>query len=239
MENQQLRSLNRRIMLIARNAYFGDGTLWKHPECSNYKVVYTSTTPELLEAKMTICPEIFSTGVKYQDMTKHSANRYPNAKPLYRLASRVNPIITDIKNTPHSVLLESLTLEDFGLWYLDDGSTIPRTDSDYGYYRSYLYIGKACNTDEYTNIFLSRISDLFKTDNVGTVKRHTPFTSDNNKVWNIPVSIAKTILIEASKYNVLKHKFPEWIKFRDHSHGEVGSQGKENRSATIVSEETI
>lgn len=226
MDNQQLQSLTVRKMLLAKNAYFGDGTLWRHPECKNYKVIYTSTTPELLEAKRTICPEMFKTGVKFQDLTKHASGRYPNAKPLYRLASLVDSIITDIKNTPHTVLLESLTLDDLALWYLDDGSTILRKDSNYGYTRSFLFIGSACNSDEYTEIFKSRISSIFNTDITGTVKRHTPFTSDNNKVWVIPIDIARVILKEASKYNVLKHKFPEWIEFRDHSHGEVGLKGK-------------
>ena len=226
MDNQQLQSLTERKMLLAKNAYFGDGTLWKHPECKNYKVIYTSTTPELLEAKRIICPEIFKTGVKFQDLTKHASGRYPNAKPLYRLASTVDSIITDVKKTPHSVLLESLTLDDLALWYLDDGSTILRRDSTYGYTRSFLFIGNACNSDEYTEIFKSRIRSIFNTDITRTVKRHTPFTSDNNKVWVIPVNIARVLLKEASKYNVLKHKFPEWIEFRDHSHGEVGLKGK-------------
>lgn len=241
MDNQQLRPLSEKIMLLAKNAYYGDGTFWKHPECKNYKVIYTSTTPELLEAKRQICPEIFKTGVRFQDMTKHSSARYPNAKPLYRLASTVNSLITDIKNTPNSIMLSSLTLEDLGLWYLDDGSTILRKDSKYGYYRSFLYIGGACSTEDETLIFKSTLSKIFKTslDKVGVVKRHTPFTSDENKVWVIPSTIAKEILLEASQYNVLKHKFPQWVKFRDHSFGEVGLQGKEARSAAVVSEETI
>lgn len=241
MDNQQLRPLSKRIMLLAKNAYFGDGTLWKHPECKNYKVIYTSTTPELLEAKKQICPEIFKTGVKFQDLTKHSSTRYPNAKPLYRLASTVNSIITDVKHTPNSILLDTLTLEDLGLWYLDDGSTILRKDSKYGYYRSFLYIGGACPTEEDTEIFRNSLSRIFEVsvDKVGVIKRHTPFTSDKNKVWVIPTNIAKKILVEASRYNVLKHKFPQWVKFRDHSTGEVGLQGKEVPSAAIATDVAI
>lgn len=233
MDNQQPRSFEERLMLLARNAKFGDGTIWKHPECTNCKLVFTSTTPELLSAKMAVTPEIFKTGPRFQDLSS-AKGRYPNAKPMYRLASTVHPLITDMKSTPKSALLQSLTLEDFGLWYLDDGSTIARTDSDYGYTRSYLYIGNACETDEMTSLFISTVERVFGTPNTGTIKRHTPFTSDKNKVWGIPVQIAEQILEEASRYNVLKHKFPSWIRFRDHSHGEVESKGKSTRSAETL-----
>lgn len=232
MDNQQRRSLEDRIMLLGRNAKFGDGHIWKHPTCRNAKVIYTSTTEELLEIKYQIAPEIFRTGVRYQDL-RTAKGRYPNAKPMFRLASLVNPIFTSLKSVDKLALIPSLTLEDLALWYLDDGSTIARKDSNYGYTRSYLYIGNTCETEEATLLFRSKMESIFNTDNIGTIKRHTPFTSDSNKVWVIPVKIAECILEEASKYSVLKHKFPSWITFRDQSNGLVESKGKSTRSAGI------
>lgn len=230
MDNQQPRSLEDRLLLLILNARFGDGTLWKHPECKNYKMVFTSTTPELLDAKYQLAPEVFKTGPKFQDLSK-AAGRYKNAKPMYRLASTVHTMITEFKLKSKLELINMLSLESLALWYLDDGSTIERVDSTYGYTRSYLYIGDACETDEMYNAFKARMSSIFNADDIGAIKRHTPFTSDKNKVWNIPVRIAELILEEASKYSVLKHKFPSWIRFRDHSRGEVASKGKSTRSA--------
>lgn len=42
MDNQQPSSLEERLYVLGINAVFGDGYLWKHPECQNYKVIYTS-----------------------------------------------------------------------------------------------------------------------------------------------------------------------------------------------------
>lgn len=225
MDNQQLRPLDGRIMVMAKNAVFGDGYLWKHPECVNYKVIFTSTSSDLLEAKMGICPEIFKTGVRFQDLSA-CKNRYPNAKPLYRLASLVNPLFTEMKHRSAEERINMLTVEDFGLWYLDDGSTITRKDSCSKGTRTLMYIGGACHTDYLTEAFRNKVSEVFDVSisEVGSIKRHTPFTTDYNKVWCVPNKIAYKILKEASRYNVLKHKFPLWVKFRDHSLGEVESR---------------
>lgn len=46
MGNQQLRVLTEEEALdsLIKNAIIGDGSLWKHPECVNKKLIFTSTT---------------------------------------------------------------------------------------------------------------------------------------------------------------------------------------------------
>lgn len=52
MENQQLSTNQEGLIKLARNAKLGDGCYWKHPECKNYKLIFTSTTAELLKVKL-------------------------------------------------------------------------------------------------------------------------------------------------------------------------------------------
>jgi hypothetical protein len=179
MGNQQPSNLEERITFLAKNAVFGDGQVWKHPECRNYKVIYTSTTPELLEVKRSIAPEIFKTGVKFQDLSK--AKRYANAKPMYRLASIVHPLITDIHNIGKQSLYTTLTLEDLALWYLDDGSTVKRTDTK-GSYRYILCIGNCCSTPEDQDLFTQRLRELFGA-NWGSIRPNNSKATENNKSW--------------------------------------------------------
>ncbi len=233
MDNQQPRSQEERVQMLCKNAKLGDGYLWKHPECKNYKLIFTSTTPELLLVKQNIAPEIFKSGIRGIDLSR-AKGRFPNARPLHRLASIVHPLATQYKAKSYTDVIGELTLDDMALWYLDDGSTIARKDSEYGYTRSYLCVGSKLPTDEDVAIFLDKIKELYGVDNVGTIRLNGSSASDNNKIWNIPTEIAQQILECAAGYSVLKHKFPSWIRFRDHSHGEVESKGKSTRSTRVV-----
>jgi len=233
MDNQQPRPFEERLAVIARNAKFGDGYFWKHPECKNHKVIFTSTCKELLEVKRAYLPELFTSGVRLIPLGS-AAGRYSNAKPLYGLASRTHEAFLRYKLAEHRAILPEMTVEDVGLWYLDDGCTIARKDSSYGYTRSSICIGGICHTDSSQNEFLAKMGHLFNCHVVGNIGYNTPERTRSNMRWNMPTKISEKILEEAAKHCVLKHKFPSWVRFRDHSLGEVVSKGKSTRSTEAI-----
>lgn len=233
MDNQQPRPFEERLAIIARNAKFGDGYYWKHPECKNYKVIFTSTCKDLLEVKRAYLPELFTSGVKEIPLS-NAAGRFANAKPLFRIASRTSEVFSRYKMISHMDLLSELGIEDLGLWYLDDGCTIARRDSEYGYTRTSLCIGSICQSDSDRNKFLTEMRRIFNCSTIGNVGYNTPDRSTNNMRWNIPTKVSEKILEEGAKHCVLKHKFPSWVRFRDHSVGEVVSKGKSTRSTEAI-----
>lgn len=202
MGNQQQSFLEERIRFLAKNATIGDGYLWKHPEVNNYKVIYTSTSKELLEAKMAIAPEMFPSGVKFFE-TKHHKGRFANAKPMYRLASLAHPIFTQVKDGGLDSVIDDLTIEDIALWYLDDGSLVKRKDN--GSYRVSISIGNCANTVERKNRLESRLIGLFG-DKFGYIQKNNSRATENNKTWYIPLPIAKKIMPYAEQYMALDYK---------------------------------
>lgn len=210
MGNKQLSNLKGNpIFRLALNSKFGDGTMWRHPECVNSKVVFTSTTSELLELKAKMYPEVFPTGV-VEHNSKNQDGRYENAKKMYRLASIVHPIFTLVHDTPKEDLIEYLTIDDLAMWYLDDGCFIKRNDS--GSYRFFLCIGDTCNTPEKEELFISHIQKLFGKEKVGGVRPNNSKATENNKSW-IPVKdVAFRILEIATQYNTLQYKIPDELK---------------------------
>lgn len=210
MGNQPLIDLRSNIEILCKNAYLGDGYFWKHPECINYKLIYSSITPELLDVKYNICKSIFSSGVKLIN-TDNVTNRYANAKPIYRLASLVHPIITYYASAPLNFILSTLTLTDLALWYLDDGGAVLRKDSEKLLYRYYICVGNICNTEAKTNYFLNTMANLFNVpvDKIGKVRKNNSAASENNKTWYFPVDIGLIISTEAAKFNVLLRKCPQ------------------------------
>lgn len=207
MGNQQLSTFEDRVEFLALEARFGDGSLWKHPECRNSKIVYTSTSQELLEAKRLICPELFATGVKFFE-TKNAKGRFANARPMYRLASVVHPIISNVKELTSEDLINRLTLDILGLWYLDDGCTIRRTDTKGECYRFMLCVGALIPTKELESLFISRVQDIFDMASIGRVMINGTKGTERNKIWIIPHSIARLILQQAVKYKALSYKCP-------------------------------
>lgn len=194
MDNQQPSTLVDRIRLLARNAKVGDGQIWTHPTCVNSKIIYTSTEPELLELKRRIAPEIFSTGVKFFDTSGHKG-RYANAKPMYRLASVTHPIISIYKKLDKLDVVNEMSITDFALWFMDDGSSVERKDS--GGYRYYLSIGNICSTPDKEEFFHRILSNKFG-PNHGSVHKNNSKATENNKSWIIPVKIAELILHQFS-----------------------------------------
>jgi hypothetical protein len=207
MDNQQPSTLEERVRVLARNAVFGDGTLWKHPECTNWKGIWTSTTPELLEVKRELAPELFPSGV-HHTTTGNSKGRFANAKELYRLASLVHPVFTAVRSVPKEELIRELTLKDFGLWYLDDGCCVQRKDyHTHNSYRVCLCVGDCGCTPERYEVFTRLLCSLFG-EKYGRVVKNNSKATERNKTWYIPTPIANIILKEAAKYGVLPHKFP-------------------------------
>jgi len=208
MDNQQPSTLEHRIRFLARNAKFGDGYLWKHPECRNWKGIWTSTTPELLEAKRQLAPNMFTTGVGTATVGKGNG-RFANAKPLYRLASIVHPVFTAVALATKEELFPELSLWDFGLWYLDDGCCVIRKDyHTHGGHRFSISVGDCAETADRSALFHKCLQQLFGAD-YGRVVPNNSKATERNKTWYIPRHVAELILQEARKYNVLLHKFPQ------------------------------
>lgn len=197
-------SISEPVAFLARNAALGDGCLWKHPECKNFKAIWTSTTPELLEVKYSICPGLFSTGVR-PATTGKSRGRYANAKPLHRLASRVHPTLTAYKQRAKEELYEELELVDFALWYLDDGCCVRRTDANS--YRFTLSIGDCANTPKRRELFEQTLARLFG-KNFGRVYKNNSKATQNNLVWVMTKDAAHAVHDVARTWNVMPHKFP-------------------------------
>ena len=207
MDNQQPSFLKGELRDIILNAKFGDGSFWKHPECINYKIIFTSVTPELLDAKIPIAPELFRTGVRL--IRKANATHCkPNAKPLYHLQSLVNEELTEAKFVSKEVLVPYLTLKDFGLWYLDDGGFIVRNDVKKYTPRFYLCLGDVCETEEKEEIFRNHIAKMFGHE-YGIIRYNGKLKSDKNKIWYMPHSIGYAFVREAKKFLSEFHKYPQ------------------------------
>lgn len=203
MGNQQP-SISEPIAFLARNAVLGDGYLWKHPECTNFKAIWTSTTPDLLQVKRSICPILFPTGVR--NATVGSGNgRYKNAKPLYRLASVVHPVFTAYKQRPKEELYVELEIEDFALWYLDDGCCVHRTDANS--YRFTLSIGDCASTPKRKELFERALVRLFG-KNFGRVYKNNSRATQSNLVWIMTKDAAYAVHSVARVWNVMPNKFP-------------------------------
>lgn len=189
MDNQQLSTRTGRITLIARNGKVGDGTLWKHPQCKNAKYIVTSTDPSSLHLKQLIAPFIFKSSYSLIDTTNHKG-RYPNAKPIYRLASLADPIFTMYKEMDKGDVFELMTLLDFALWFQDDGCVYTRKDRNSTRY--ILSIGDCVNTPDRRAKFEEAVSKLFGS-NWGHIGKNTSNASINNYAWNPTVEIGRLL----------------------------------------------
>lgn len=228
MDNQQPSTLEERMYFLAMNAKFGDGTFWKHPECKDHKIIFTSTTPELLEVKMRILPEMFGTKPRILRKENHPGC-YKNSKALYYLQSYTHPVFTYIHIVPKEQLISQLTKELFSLWYLDDGCCVKRKDALSPCFRISLSVGNTCNTTLKEELFKEHLTFIFETSKIGQIVLNNSKASIDNKSWIIPKSIAYQILEGAKKYNILGHKFP-YGKGSETIPCGVGGQGQAPRS---------
>ncbi len=194
---------------LAKNAIIGDGYLWRHPRSKNSNVKYSSTEPELLEYKRSLCPEVFPTGVKFLDTTNHKG-RFANAKPMYYLSSVIDPVFTWWHDNKDQIL-DHLVLEDFGLWYLDDGGFTTR-GKDSHILKYYICIGSLANTPEKMENFKKMLLRIFG-EKYGNIQKNNSRATENNKTWYIPKAIAENIIIPlARECNVLGRKIPEHLR---------------------------
>lgn len=215
MGNQQLSTLTmeERIHFLAVEARLGDGSLWKHPECVNYKIVTTSVSVDLLEAKMRICPELFRAGV--HPIKLSGRGRFNNARPLFSLVSLVHPIITQVKAYSCIELLSYLSVDMLALWFLDDGSAVLRNDGRRtNSYRFTLYLGSLGVDSLFLPAFLERLHELFGYLKPRTFGRFGYNASrygnqEANRTWVIPMDIAKVIVDSARQYDALQYKCPQ------------------------------
>ncbi len=205
MDNQQPRFLKGIYRDIILNAKFGDGHLWKHPECRNYKVIFTSVTPELLESKIKMAPDLFRAGVRV--VRKSGAkNCFKNSKTLYHLQSLVHQDITEAKFIDKIDLVKFLSVTDFANWYLDDGGFIVRNDSKKYTPRFYLCLGDVCETEKKEKKFRKHIESIFG-EEYGTIKLNGTDASNKNKIWYMPHSIGYLLVRKA------KNILPEFYKY--------------------------
>lgn len=191
MGNQQLSNLK----ILCRNAILGDGYLWKHPECVNYKLIFTSTNKEWLGHKMSIAPDMFPSGVKIQ-RKMNADGCFHNSKTLYRLASLSHPIITKYKNKTTADIISELTKDDMLLWYVDDGCAVKReyikVNGERSLSKRYiLCIGMSIKGFE--EDFLQKMKQLYNAPSIGKIKKNGSKASENNKIWLMPSVIGKEI----------------------------------------------
>lgn len=222
MGNQQPRFLQGSYRDIILNAKFGDGYFWKHPECVNSKVIFTSINPELLESKIRLAPSLFRTGVRIV-REAGAKNCFDNAKTLYNIQSLVHPDITEAKEIDKCKLVKYLKISDFGLWYLDDGGFIVRNDAEKYTPRFYLCLGNTCETKKKEERFREKIVDIFG-EEYGTIKLNGTNATNKNKIWMLPHRIGYALVQEAKKFLPEFYKYPK-NKVQRLSRKGVGKQG--------------
>ena len=82
------------IRTAARNLYFGDGYFWRHPECVNYKGIWTSTDMDWLETKLMFFKELCCEKI-FLARKAGTGCGYPSKKDCYGLRTYVHPVFTE------------------------------------------------------------------------------------------------------------------------------------------------
>jgi hypothetical protein len=224
MGNQQPRFLDGKLRDICINAMFGDGYYWKHPECKNWKVIFTSTNYDFLEIKMNMNPDVFPSNIKIHRKAG-AKNCFANSKTLYGLQSLVNEDFTEASNFKgkKESLFQYLSLKDFGLWYLDDGGFMERTDSRKFTPRFFLCVGDCCGTKKKEGMFKKQLNILFGENN-GTILFNGSQNgkSSKNKVWYPTIDVGYELVKQAKKLIKNCYKFPSKDKVQRLSRKGVG-----------------
>lgn len=187
------------------NAVLGDGHLWKHPECKNRKIIWTSIHRDWLEWKMeNLLPKELRGSINL--LRRASAkNCYNNAKPLYQATSRVHPKITEAAQWSKRDAVLRMDRLDFGIWYLDDGCCIRRNDS--GSYRVTISVGALTPEDLFPSA-----TGVFGTGQLGRIYKNNSRATERNMSWIIPKPVAVQILHSARTVapESLAYKAPLW-----------------------------
>ena len=206
MGNQQPSAYGEAVLDRALiNAVLGDGHFWKHPECKNYKIVWTSIHRAWLEWKMENLLPIELRGSINLSRKANANNCYANAKPLYQATSLVHPDITAAATWTKPHVIQQMDHLDFGIWYLDDGCCVRRTDANS--YRVTISVG-SLTADE---LFPSAV-EVFGTSRLGRIYKNNSRATERNMSWIIPKPVAVQILHSARDIapENLRYKAPLW-----------------------------
>ena len=187
------------------NAVLGDGYFWKHPECVNKKLIWTSIHRSWLEWKMeNLLPETLRGSINL--LRKAGAkNCYANSKPLYQATSKVHPEITEASQWDASRVIPLMDPLDYGIWYLDDGCCIRRKDA--GSLRVIISVGSLKKEELFPSVI-----EVFGTEQVGRIYKNNSRATERNMSWIIPKPVAVQILHSARKIapEELAYKAPLW-----------------------------
>lgn len=183
---------------LAINAHIGDGCFWRHPECVNFKLVFTSTDLDLLKYKQSLFPDIFSKTINSPPSIRKGTktNMGIRNESIYVLRTFVHPYFTNYKSIKPQNIINNLTLFDFVLWFLDDGCVVKRTDCDGLMFL--LSIGGLCFDQENEVLFLDKVKNVFNTE-TGRLFFNMNGKSRKNMNWRVPYPIAFKILSEINK----------------------------------------
>lgn len=201
--------MNDNIIQLAKNAKLGDGCFWKHPECRNYKLIFTSTNREWLEYKGNLINKV-PRMVREAGCTRKGV--YANSSTLYSLTTLISPVITDYKARRALDVLDEYDMLDFAWWYLDDGSAVwIHPNNRYTYCRYYVCIGNLCPSEEDEDRFLDIIRYKFRdvtSASVGHIRLNGSKASARNKVWVPPMAIGERLVCMARALGVpgFEHK---------------------------------
>ena len=187
MGNQQPNTIIRACI----NAMLGDGTYWKHPECQNYKLIWSSVDKDwLLWKRDNLLPKTLVGSMHKKD--RHDDNCFANARAIHTLSSKVHPLFTQWAALTEQDALAVMDLRDLAIWYLDDGCLHHRKDSNS--HRVIMSIGRLNETD------IGPLANrLFGTEKYGRVCLNNSRATVNNKSWIVPKSLALQIIVEARK----------------------------------------
>lgn len=181
--------------LLAMNARLGDGSYWKHPECINYKIVFTGTNYPWIKYKADLMSRPIT--------LRRSANNthkgvFANSKTLWATTSFVDELYTEYKNKSVERIVNEMSLDDITLWFLDDGCTVIRKGKHCSgsTYKHLLCVGNLLyGTSNGIELFLNKIRALFPdVKTVGTLGKNNSKTTDKNLVWNMPIPIAEVVI---------------------------------------------
>lgn len=190
------------------NARLGDGYFWRHPECRNSKIVWTSIHKEWVEWKVAnLLPPELRGSIHCRSRKKDDT--FPNAKPIFTASSKVHPLITEAHEAMSCQdALELASINDLGIWFLDDGSAFRRKDGTSSI-RVSVSIGPelSLNFEE----FLNWARGFFGT-HPGRVYKNNSRASERNKTWYPTKPVAVQLLATARKIASpsLMYKVPVW-----------------------------
>lgn len=190
------------------NAVLGDGHFWKHPESTNWNLVWTSIHRDwLLWKQKNLIPSTLRSRLT-SARRAGAAGCYPNSKELYELKTHVDPRITESSSMTIEDALSKADLLDLAIWYIDDGCAVVRKDTK-GSYRIYLCVGPLTEADLFPH--MERILGM-PGSSLGKVFRNNSRATEKNKSWVVPKTAAVQIMKAAREIAppCLQYKVPLW-----------------------------